>query len=102
MVDQEYENGSFKIGEICYLSDEIFLRISTGAYTSIASYYFLVGGLKCKNLVRLYFPFNKQFPSFIKTIDRTKCYRAEYIEVNILFCKMRRIYQLIDFKYFVS
>ena len=101
MVDKEYEKGNFKVGEICYLSFEPSSRKSTGAYASIASYFFLVDGLKSKNLVRPYFPFNKQFPNFIKKMDRTKCYKAEYIEVNILFYKQRMIYQLIDFNDFV-
>ncbi len=44
----------------------------------------------------------KQFPNFIKKMDRTKCYKAEYLEVNLLFYKQRRIYQLIDFNDFIS
>ncbi len=35
-------------------------------------------------------------------MDRTKCYKAEYLEVNLLFYKQRRIYQLIDFNDFIS
>lgn len=101
MVDKEYEKGNFKVGEICYLSFEPSSRKSTGAYASIASYFFLVDGLKSKNLVRPYFPFNKQFPNFIKKMDRTKCYKAEYLEVNIFFYKQRGIYQLIDFNDFI-
>jgi len=102
MVDKEYEKGNFKVGEICYLSYEPSSRKSTGAYTSIASYFFLVDGLKSRNIVRPYFPFNKQFPNFIKKMDRTKCYKAKYLEINILFYKQRRIYQLLDFNDFVA
>src|SRR5690606_9871055 len=102
MVDKQYEQGNFKVGEICYLGYKPLSRKSTGAYISIASYFFLVDGLKSKNLVRPYFPFNKQFPNFIKKMDRTKCYKAEYLEVNLLFYKQRRIYQLIDFNDFIS
>ena len=101
MVDKQYEQGNFKVGEMCYLGYKPHSRKSTGAYISIDSYYFLVDGLKSQNLVRPYFPFKKQFPNFINKMDRTKCYKAEYIEVNILFYKQRMIYQLIDFNEFV-
>lgn len=101
MVDKQYEQGNFKVGEICYLGYKPHSRKSTGAYTSIDSYYFLVDGLKSQNFVRPYFPFKKQFPNFIKKMDRTKCYKAEYLEVNIFFYKQRGIYQLIDFNDFI-
>lgn len=34
-------------------------------------------------------------------MDRTKCYKDEYLEVNIFFYKQRGIYQLIDFNDFI-
>ena len=97
MVDKQYEQGNFKVGEICYLGYKPLSRKSTGAYISINSYIFSVDGLRSRNLVRPYFPFNRQFPNFIEKMDREKCYKAEYLEVKILFYKHRRIYQLLDF-----
>jgi len=97
MVDKEYEKRNFKVGEICYLSYEPHSRKSTGSHISISNYFFLVDGLKSRNLVRPYFPFNEQFPNFMEKMDRKKCYEAEYLEVKILFYKQRRIYQLLDF-----
>jgi len=97
MVDKEYEKRNFKVGEICYLSYEPYSKKSTESYISISSYFFLVDGLKSRNLVRPYFPFNKQFPNFIEKMNRKRCYKAEYLEVKILFYKQRRIYQLLDF-----
>jgi hypothetical protein len=84
MVDKEYEKRNFKVGEICYLSHEPYSKKSTESYISISSYFFLVDGLKSRNLVRPYFPFNKQFPNFIEKMNRKRCYKAEYLEVKIL------------------
>ena len=61
------------------------------------SYFFLIDGLKSKNLVRPYFPFKNQFDNFINNLDRTKCYKVKYLEVEILFYKQRRIYELVNF-----
>ena len=96
LVDEKYESSGFEIGEICYLGYEVNSRKSAGPFISINSYYFLIDGQRSKNLVRPYFPFNKQFDSFIEKMDKNKCYKAKYIEVKILFYKQRRIYQIID------
>ncbi|WP_180075645.1 hypothetical protein [Acinetobacter sp. YH12254] len=40
MVDKQYEQGNFKVGEICYLGYKPLSRKSTGAYISIGSYFF--------------------------------------------------------------
>lgn len=97
MVDKEYEKGNFKVGEICYLSYETRSAKTADTYESTSIYYFSIDGLKGTNTARPYFPFKKQFPNFIKKMDIKKCYKAEYLEVNILFYKQRRIYQLLDF-----
>jgi hypothetical protein len=63
----------------------------------MTSYFFLIDGLKSRNLVRPYFPFKNQFDDFINILDTSKCYRVKYLEVKILFYKQRRIYELLDF-----
>lgn len=97
MFDKQNENGNFKFGEACYHSLKPYSRKSTGSYVDMTSYFFLIDGLKSKNLVRPYFPFKNQFDNFINNLDRTRCYKVKYLEVKILFYKQRRIYELINF-----
>ncbi len=96
MVDKEFEKGSFKIGEICYMGYEARSAKSADTYESTSIYYFSIDGLKSEHIGRPYFPFKEQFKSLKKTLVHNKCYKAQYIEVNFLIYKERRVYQLIE------